>query len=103
MTQPKPVPGLVNIDGVITPISEGRIPVLDHGFLFGDSIYERLRTYKQKPFLFARHFERLRRSPRAVFLHLPWSREHVYAEVPRTLQAAGESSGHRVRITVTRG
>ena len=103
MTQPKPVPGLVNIDGVITPISEGRIPVLDHGFLFGDSIYETLRTYKQKPFLFARHFERLRRSARAVFLDLPWSREHVYAEVLRTLQAAGDASEHRVRITVTRG
>ena len=101
MTQP--VAGMVNIDGVIMPISEGRIPVLDHGFLFGDSIYETLRTYKQKPFLFSRHFERLRRSARAVFLDLPWSREHVYAEVLRTLKSAGDASEHRVRITVTRG
>ena len=57
MTERKPVAGVVSIDGVLTPISEGRIPVLDHGFLFGDNIYETMRTYNQKPFLFSRHFE----------------------------------------------
>jgi branched-chain amino acid aminotransferase len=103
MKQPASVAGLVNIDGNIAPISEGRIPVLDHGFLFGDSIYETLRTYNQKPFLFSRHFERLRRSARAVFLDLPWSREETYAEVLRTIQQAGAATEHRVRITVTRG
>ena len=103
MTPPKPKPGLVNIDGAIMPISEGRIPVLDHGFLFGDSIYETLRTYGQKPFLFSRHFERLRRSARAVFMDLPLSREQMYAEVLKTVAAAGASTEHRIRITVTRG
>jgi branched-chain amino acid aminotransferase len=85
------------------PITDGRIPVLDHGFLFGDSIYETLRTYGQKPFLFSRHFERLRRSARAVFMDLPWSREQMYAEVLRTVAAAGSSTEHRIRVTVTRG
>jgi branched-chain amino acid aminotransferase len=103
MKQKKPLPGLVNVNGVISSISEGRIPVLDHGFLFGDSIYETLRTYNQKPFLFTRHFERLQRSARAVFLDLPWSREQTYSEVLRTLRNAGSSSEHRIRITVTRG
>jgi len=103
MKQKKPLPGLVNVNGVISSISEGRIPVLDHGFLFGDSIYETLRTYNQKPFLFSRHFERLRRSARAVFIDLPWSREQTYAEVLRTLRNAGNNTEHRIRITVTRG
>jgi branched-subunit amino acid aminotransferase/4-amino-4-deoxychorismate lyase len=74
MTERKPVAGVVSIDGVLTPISEGRIPVLDHGFLFGDNIYETMRTYNQKPFLFSRHFERLKRSARAVFMTLPCGR-----------------------------
>ena len=103
MTERAPVPGLVNINGVITPIAEGRISVLDHGFLFGDNIYETMRTYNQKPFLFKRHFERLQKSARAVFLDLPLTREALYAETLRTIHAAGNSSEHRLRITITRG
>jgi len=97
------VSGLVNIDGEIKPIAEGRIPVLDHGFLFGDSIYETLRTFQQKPFLFSRHFDRLHRSARAVFMEIPWTRERMYSEVLRTIQAAGKANEHRIRITVSRG
>ena len=103
MTTPGPVPGVVSINGVITPISEGRIPILDHGFLFGDNIYETFRTYKQKPFLFSRHFERLKRSARAIFMDLPCTREDLLEETRRTLLAAGSASEHRVRITITRG
>ena len=103
MSARTPVPGVVSINGVVTPISEGRIPILDHGFLFGDNIYETFRTYNQKPFLFSRHFERLKRSARATFLDLPVTREQLFAETLRTLEAAGKSSEHRVRITVTRG
>ena len=103
MTTQKPVPGVVSINGVLTPIAEGRIPVLDHGFLFGDNIYETFRTYNQKPFLFSRHFERLKRSARAIFMDLPCTREHLLEETRRTVAAAGNSSEHRVRITITRG
>jgi branched-chain amino acid aminotransferase len=99
MTNPA---GLVNINGVITPIGEGRISVLDHGFLFGDSIYETLRTYGQKPFLFSRHFARLERSAHSVFMNLPWDLTKTYEEVRKTIAAAGAGE-HRVRITVTRG
>ena len=103
MTVGKPVPGIVNIDGDIMPIAEGRIPVLDHGFLFGDSIYETMRTYDQKPFLFSRHYDRLCRSARAVFMEIPWTREQMRAEVLRTIAAAGNAGEHRVRVTITRG
>jgi len=103
MTERKPVPGVVSIDGVLTPISEGRIPVLDHGFLFGDNIYETLRTYSQKPFLFSRHFERLKRSARAVFMTIPFNREELLEETRRTIKAAGDATEHRIRITITRG
>jgi branched-chain amino acid aminotransferase len=94
--------GLVNINGVIAPIADGRISVLDHGFLFGDSIYETLRTYRQKPFLFSRHFARLERSAHSVFMKLPWDRAKTYEEVKKTIAAAGPGE-HRVRITITRG
>ena len=103
MTQRKPIDGIVNIDGQILPIEDGKIPVLDHGFLFGDSIYETLRTYNQKPFLFSRHYERLRRSARAVFMEIPESSKQMYAQVLETIRAAGNTGEHRIRITITRG
>jgi branched-chain amino acid aminotransferase len=94
--------GIVNINGVITPIADGRISVLDHGFLFGDNIYETLRTYGSRPFLFSRHFDRLERSARAIFLTLPWDRAKTKAEVVKTIAAAGAGE-HRIRLTITRG
>jgi branched-chain amino acid aminotransferase len=89
----------INVNGVITGPDEARISVLDHGLLFGDSVYETLRTYAGKPFLFSRHFARLEHSASSIDLKLPWSKSRVHAEIQRTLPP-GES---RVRLVVTRG
>src|SRR5262245_49049781 len=95
--------GSVNVNGVITPIAEGRISVLDHGFLFADIVYETLRTYQKKPFLFSRHFARLDHSARAIHLSLPWDNSKTLSELRRTLEGAGNTGESRIRITVTRG
>ena len=97
------MPDVISVNGVITPAEEAVIPVLDHGFLFGDSVYETLRTHRHKPFLFTRHFRRMERSARSIELELPWSREETFSEVRRTTDAAGLSSESRIRITITRG
>jgi branched-chain amino acid aminotransferase len=89
----------ININGVVTAPEEARISVLDHGLLFGDSVYETLRTYNGKPFLFSRHFARLEHSAAAVHLKLPWSQSKTREEVQRTL-IAGEC---RIRVIFTRG
>jgi len=93
---------LINLNGAITDAQDARIPVLDHGFLFGDSVYETLRTYHRKPFLFTRHFARLEHSANAIHLNLPWSRERTFAEVLRTLDAT-DASELRIRVMATRG
>jgi branched-chain amino acid aminotransferase len=95
--------GFVNINGAIGPIAEGRISVLDHGFLFGDSIYETMRTYNRRPFLFGRHFARLERSAKSVLMQLPWDASRTRDEVSRTIDATGNAAEQRIRITVTRG
>ena len=95
--------GVISVNGNITPAEEARIPVLDHGFLFGDSVYETLRTHRHKPFLFTRHFVRMERSARSIELNLPWSREKTFQEVCRVVDSARFSSESRIRITVTRG
>ena len=43
------------VDGVVTPLAEARIPVMDRGFLYGDSIYEVFRTYEGVPLFFDEH------------------------------------------------
>ena len=93
------MPARININGMITSAEEARIPVLDHGLLFGDSVYETLRTYKGKPFLFSRHFARLEHSAGGIDLSLPWGKSRTLQEILRTL-LPGEC---RVRLIVTRG
>jgi branched-chain amino acid aminotransferase len=93
------MPTRININGVISGPDEARIPVLDHGLLFGDSVYETLRTYEGKPFLFSRHFARLEHSAGAIDLKLPWSKSKTIDEIKKTL-LTGEC---RIRLVVTRG
>ncbi len=61
----------ININGDVYPASEARISPLDHGFLYGDSVYETVRTFFGRPFLLGRHLDRLQRSLDRVFLSLP--------------------------------
>jgi branched-chain amino acid aminotransferase len=93
------MPTHININGLITPLEAAKISVLDHGLLFGDSVYETLRTYNAKPFLFSRHFARLERSANGIDLKLPWSATRTLEEIRRTLPP-GEC---RIRLIVTRG
>jgi len=96
--------GLANINGTIEPLANARIPVTDHGFLYGDSVYETLRTYARLPFLVEEHLARLERSARAIRLRLPWDRDHVRNEIARTLAAADPDGGELViRLLATRG
>src|SRR6185369_12299941 len=95
--------GLININGKINSPEAASIPVLDHGFLFGDSVYETLRTYRQKPFLFGKHFVRLEHSAEALHLELPWSKQKMLDETRRTIDASTGDSELRIRIVVTRG
>src|ERR1051326_2620537 len=89
----------ININGVITAVQDAKISVLDHGFLFGDSVYETLRTYGGKPFLFSRHFARLEHSAAAIHLNLPWTKEQTLQEIQKT-RIPDEC---RIRLLVTRG
>ena len=47
------------------------IPVFDHGFLYGEGVYETLRTYHRVPFLYERHARRLRQSAALMALPVP--------------------------------
>jgi branched-chain amino acid aminotransferase len=95
-----------NVDGHITPTKEARVPVLDRGFLYGDSVYEVFRTYSGVPLFFEEHWVRLENSARLIHMHVTQSREEITEQIRATVQAtsAGENSKDvYVRYVVTRG
>jgi len=98
---------VINVGGAIGSAAEARIPAMDHGFLYGDSVYETVRTYGGVPFLLERHLDRLQRSLDRVFISLPLSRNELRSEIGKTIQAywtayaAGEDVA--VRVVISRG
>ena len=61
----------VNVNGVVTDGDQAVVSVFDHGFLYGDGVYETLRTYNRQPFLLDRHLARLRASADRLALDVP--------------------------------
>ncbi len=96
---------MTNIDGQITPTEKAMIPVTDRGFLYGDSVYEVLRTYGGIPFMLEEHFERLENSARLIHMEISQSRELLTHEIKRTAKAAGIAKDQDVyvRFKITRG
>ena len=93
----------ININGDVYPASEARISPLDHGFLYGDSVYETVRTFFGRPFLLGRHLDRLQRSLDRVFLSLPLSRRDFESEILRTIEQVPIEEDVGARIVVSRG
>src|SRR6187549_1764138 len=95
----------VNVNGVITDAAHAVIPVYDHGFLYGEGVYEVFCTYHGVPFLFDRHQARLRASAARISLTVPFTDEEVERRSLATMAAAGLGDGNEayVRILLTRG
>jgi branched-chain amino acid aminotransferase len=93
----------VNVNGRITPECEAVVSVFDHGFLYGEGIYETMRTYHGRPFLFDRHMRRLRRSASMIELAVPFSNEALASQIQATQAAAKLDGEAYIRVLVTRG
>lgn len=93
---------LASVDGVICPPEEAKVSVYDRGFLYGDSVFETLRTYGGEPFALDEHLARLERSAERVAIEVPLPRADFALEIRRVVRAArnAESSA---RAMLTRG
>ena len=97
---------MVNVNGRISDQEHAVISVFDHGFLYGEGVYETLRTYRGQPFLFDRHMRRLRTSASMLALSVPPTNEDIDRRFRETMKAAGLGGHDReayLRILVTRG
>jgi branched-chain amino acid aminotransferase len=93
----------VNVNGCITSERDAVISVFDHGFLYGEGIYETMRTYDGRPFLFDRHMRRMRRSASMIELPLPFTDDELAAQIRETQTAARLEGEAYIRVLVTRG
>ena len=97
---------IANVNGAVSTTEEAVIPVLDRGFLYGDSVYEVFRTYRGVPFLYDEHWARLENSARLIYMSIPIKPGEFLEEVRRTIIASGaieEQSDIYVRYAITRG
>jgi len=90
------------IDGQVVDGSEARIPVTDHGLLYGDGVFEGIRLAGGRVFRLDSHLARLRHSARAIGLELPGGVAGIRAILLETARAWGRPDGY-VRLLVTRG
>jgi branched-chain amino acid aminotransferase len=90
------------IDGAVVEGSQARVPVTDHGFLYGDGVFEGMRVYGRRIFRFDDHLSRLARSARCLGLTIPGGVEAVRRIVIDTARAHAEEDAY-LRLVVSRG
>lgn len=94
----------VSVNGRITSAADATVSVFDHGFLYGEGVYETLRTYHGEPFLYERHTRRLRRSSELMALPVPFEDGALLADIRKTIAAhPGGLPESYIRILLTRG
>ncbi|MBS7634013.1 branched-chain-amino-acid transaminase [Candidatus Bathyarchaeota archaeon] len=93
---------LIYIDGVFHPRSEAKISVFDHGFLYGDGVFEGIRAYDGVVFKLKEHIDRLYASAHAIMLNIPLSKEDMVEAVLETLRRNNLRDAY-IRLIVTRG
>lgn len=92
----------VYIDGNLVDEADAKISVFDHGFLYGDGVFEGIRVYGGKAFLLDQHIKRLYESALSIRLEIPLSPTEMVATIDRTLAANNIVEGY-VRLVVSRG
>ena len=92
----------IYINGKFYEKSEAKISVFDHGLLYGDGVFEGIRSYNGLVFKLKDHIDRLFESAHAIMLNIPLSKEQLIKAVVATLKENGLKDGY-VRLIVTRG
>jgi len=92
----------VYIDGEFFPKEEAKISVFDHGLLYGDGVFEGIRSYAGKVFKLAEHLNRLYESAKTLMIEISLSRPEMQDAVLNTLRLNKLQDAY-IRLVVTRG
>ncbi len=92
----------VFINGTLYDKDDAKISVYDHGLLYGDGVFEGIRSYGGKVFRMQEHLDRLWDSAKALWLEIPTSKQQMARDIERMLKVNGIEDGY-IRVLVTRG
>jgi len=92
----------VYLNNKLVPASEAKVSVFDHGFLYGDGIYETMRVYDSVVFMLDEHIERLFRSASLIGLDIPKKISDIKISIYKTLKTNSLTNAY-VRLTISRG
>ncbi|MGE0758978.1 MAG: branched-chain-amino-acid transaminase [Pirellulaceae bacterium] len=92
----------VHIAGKLYDKEDAKISVYDHGLLYGDGVFEGLRSYNGRVFRLDQHLERLWDSAKAIWLEIPTTKATLAKDIYATLAANDIKDGY-IRLVVTRG
>ena len=92
----------VYINGTLYGKEDAKVSVYDHGFLYGDGVFEGLRSYGGRVFRMEAHIRRLWDSAKAIWLEIPMTQQAMSRAIDDTLKANGIDDGY-IRAIVTRG
>lgn len=90
------------IDGRLCSEGQAQVSVFDRGFLYGDSVFETLRTYGGRPFALEEHLTRLFESARRVLIEVPIGLDALSQEVLKALSQSNNQESY-LRLMITRG
>lgn len=89
-------------NGKLVAPADAKVSIFDHCILYGDGVFEGIRSYGGKVFRLDQHLHRLEDSARAIRLEIPMTRQELTAATYETLKANGITDGY-IRLVVTRG
>jgi branched-chain amino acid aminotransferase len=93
---------LIYLNGKTVEKEKAVLSVFDHGLLYGDGVFEGIRSYDGLVFKLKEHIDRLYRSAGAIQLHIPLTKDEMTRAVIETLKA-NKLNGAYIRLVVTRG
>ncbi len=96
------IPEYVYINGEFVLKENAAISIFDHGFLYGDAVFETLRSYSGKFFKLSEHIDRLLKSANGIFLHHKFTKYEIAQAVAKTLEK-NQARDAYIRICISRG
>ncbi|HHX77993.1 MAG TPA: branched-chain-amino-acid transaminase, partial [Firmicutes bacterium] len=93
---------IVYFNGKYVAVKEAGISVFDHGFLYGDGVFEGIRFYNGRVFKLKEHLVRLYESAKSIMLNIPLSLEEMKEATLETLRRNNLRDGY-IRLVVSRG
>jgi branched-chain amino acid aminotransferase len=92
----------VYINGKFYDKNDAKISVFDHGLLYGDGVFEGVRSYNRLVFKLKEHIDRLYESAQSIMLKVPLTKDQMIKAVIATLENNNLKDAY-IRLVVTRG